>query len=126
MRWIGLIPVFYPNKESLDKHGITHGASYGFFVLIVRKYKDDKGLFAHEAEHVKQFWTRGLLIHKYLYAFWKYYKFKCELDAYVRQWKVSYGDEKLKQLFVTRIELCYKLNYSNTYILSKFNAKLNS
>jgi hypothetical protein len=126
MKWIGLIPVFFVDKPSLDKHGITHGASYGFFVLIIKKYENDKGLLAHEAQHVKQFWTRGLMIHKLLYAFWKYYRFKCELDAYVKQWKISNGDEKLRDLFVLRIRLCYNLNYSKDYVLNKFVAKINS
>ena len=115
--------IFYVNK--IDKYDITHGASYGFWITIVKRYKDDKGLLAHELEHAKQFYLHGLIIHKYLYKFWKYYRFWCELKAYARQWKVSNGDEKLKDLFVLRIELCYNLNYSRSYIKEKFNKLLN-
>jgi len=119
MKWIGIIPVFYVNK--IGKYYSTHGASYGFFIKIRKDYKNDIGLLAHEYEHVKQFWWRGFLIHKYLYKFWKYYRFKCELRAYIKQWQMGSKEEYTKNLFVTRIYLGYKLGYSREYILEKFN-----
>jgi hypothetical protein len=121
MKFIFPTPIFYVNK--IGKYDITHGSSHGFWICIVKKYKDDKGLLEHELTHVKQFWIHGLLIHKLLYTFWKYYRFDCELNAYVRQWKVSNGDEDLRGLFVMRIFLCYKLKFSREYILKKFEEK---
>ena len=121
IKFIFPVWVFYVNK--IGKNDYVHAVSYGFWITILKKYKDDKGLFAHEMVHIKQFWTRGFLIHKYLYHFWKYYRFKCELDAYVKQWKINKGDEKLKKNYVIRIQKGYGLNYSEEYILKNLTKK---
>jgi hypothetical protein len=119
---VSLLPpslVFY--VKQIDKDNIVHGATNGFIIRINNKYKNDKGLLAHELEHVKQFWTRGGIIHLLMYQFWTYYRFRCELFAYIKQWTIDGGSSDLKILFVKRIFLCYKLNYSIEYIMSQFN-----
>jgi len=118
MKFIGIIPIFY--VDVIKKDYSIRGASYDLFILINKRYKDDEGLLAHEFEHVKQFWLHGLLIHTALYRFCKYYRFMCELKAYIKQWKVNKGNENLLENYITRIHLGYNLSYSRDYIKNKF------
>ena len=52
-------------------------------IVIRTKYKDDKGLLAHEVCHYKQY--KRNLFHTALYALYKPYRYKCELEAYKEQ-----------------------------------------
>jgi hypothetical protein len=60
-----------------------------WFIRIRTKYRDsgDVGIVRHELEHVRQFWTRGLLIHPLRYRFSESYRLKCEVEAYKEQLK---------------------------------------
>jgi hypothetical protein len=67
------------------------GKAYGPVIVIIEKYRNDKGLHAHELTHVKQWvWTLGLLPFLYLIP-------KCklwfEVQAYKEQMKHSTVDQ---------------------------------
>ena len=60
-----------------------------WFIRIRPKYKDDKGILAHELEHVKQFWRRGIYFHSLRYLLSKDYRLDCEVEAYKEQLKYA-------------------------------------
>ena len=70
------VPVFY-----VDDLGPFAGRSNGFFVRIVEKYKEDRGLLEHELQHCRQFY-RTLCLHGLLYKFVDKYRYKMELECY--------------------------------------------
>jgi hypothetical protein len=56
MKFTGIIPTFY-----VDKLGGKAGKSNGFFIRILKKYKDDIGIHQHELRHCKQFFLIGFI-----------------------------------------------------------------
>lgn len=81
------VPVFY-----VDDLGDFAGRSNGFFVRIVKDYKDDKGLIEHELQHCRQFY-RTLMLHGLLYKFSKKYRYKAELECYKLQ--LTYCEDRM-------------------------------
>lgn len=73
--------VFYTNRFVPTKHA---ACTRSCFVFIRPRYKGNKGLLAHELEHVKQ-WYRNPLFHSLKYKFSKSYRLQCELSAYRMQ-----------------------------------------
>lgn len=94
------------------------GRSFGVLIQIDKKYKDDKGLLAHERVHVKQFlrlWLStiplgvvllclgydygilpiiaGLGLHGLLYKFSKVYRYKAEIEAF--GYSIAYGNRSV-------------------------------
>lgn len=66
------------------------GYAIGPVILIVPSRKDDRPLYLHEVQHVKQFfWTLGL--HGLLYHFVRRYRLWAEATAYAVQ--VRAGDD---------------------------------
>lgn len=62
------------------------GKANGPVIRILKKYKDDQGLLAHEKVHVRQWWmTLGL--HSILYLLSDRYKLWAEVEAYKEQLK---------------------------------------
>lgn len=88
------------------------GLAMAFIVTIRPKYKEDKGLHAHEFTHVDQFWSMSFLglallfaillltdmlfvgyplliaafgLHGVLYRFSSAYRFRSEVEAYINQ-----------------------------------------
>jgi len=105
------IPVFYVEKV---RDGFA-GVSYGFFIKIAEKYKDDIGLLNHELHHCKQFYATGGVVHAFLYAFVSRYKYWAELTAYRVQLKSAVDDadrERLVKKFAYFIANKYNLNVS--------------
>ena len=98
---IKLIPVFYTELDPSLK-----GVSRGIFIQLSNKYKDDKGLLAHERCHVRQFWKLAILpiiiglalffsgydygvlamvlipLHSLLYTISSKYRYASEIEAY--------------------------------------------
>ena len=69
------------------------GCARGPVAFIRPEYRDDKGLLAHELEHVKQWWlTFGL--HSFLYLLVPFYRLNSEVEAYKVQLKHSSGNER--------------------------------
>jgi hypothetical protein len=101
--------VFY-TQSNVRKHTgyIVRGKAAAFLIFINAIYKYDKGLLAHELTHVKQWWTRGLLIHNILYGAIPRYRLWAEAKAYHTQWRYSPTPEK-KEDFADRIWLFYGL-----------------
>lgn len=62
------------------------GCANGPVVRIRNKYRDDKGIEMHEAEHVRQWW-KTLGLHSLLYLLSKKYRLKAEVEAYKEQLK---------------------------------------
>ncbi len=68
---------------------------YGFFVAFKNKYSlESKGLVEHELEHCRQSY-RLPFVHPLLYKFSKEYRYKSELDAFVKQLQQYSKDEQL-------------------------------
>ena len=63
-------------------------------IVIRNKYREDKGLLAHELKHVKQYHNNFL--HALMYKHSKSYRYKCELKAYTQQIEI-YKYTKLLQ-----------------------------
>lgn len=97
------------------------GRSFGVLIQIDEKYKDDKGLLAHERVHVKQFirlWLSatpiglvllflgydfgiipiiaGLGLHGLLYKFSKLYRYKAEIEAF--GYSIAYGNRTIEMV----------------------------
>ena len=78
-------PLVFYVKKLPDGFG---GKANGPVIRILREYKGNRGLLAHELVHVKQwFITCGL--HSILYKFSKTYRLRCEVKAYREQLKYS-------------------------------------
>lgn len=108
---VRLVPVQYKDLGAEIK-----GRSYGLFIQISPRFKDDKGLLAHERVHARQmfktwlvlillgiivgYFTADLIgiligifgqsVHNTLYKFSKTYKYKCEVEAF--GYSVLYGN----------------------------------
>ena len=97
-----LFKVFYTNWLIQSKFTAE---TYGPFIFIRPRAKDDVGLLEHEKTHVKQFWrswgTFGLA-----YFFSKTARLRYEAEAYREQLKYSPGKEDLYASFlVTKYNL---------------------
>lgn len=92
------------------------GAAYAFVVRIRPKYKDDKGIHAHEYEHVKQWWITsfiscaalaagsfafkypielvpfGIAVYSMAYTFIDKYRLYAEAKAFAKQVKPDHSD----------------------------------
>ena len=105
-----LIPIQHTTLDPSIK-----GRSFGVLIQIDKKYKEDKGLLAHERVHVKQFlrlWLSaiplgvvllclgydygilpiiaGLGLHGLLYKFSSIYRYKAEVEAF--GYSIAYGN----------------------------------
>ncbi len=108
-----LIPIQYTTLDASIK-----GRSFGVLIQIDKKYKDDKGLLAHERVHAKQFlrlWLSaipiglvllflgydfgiipiiaGIGLHGLLYKFSKVYRYKAEVEAF--GYSIAYGNRSV-------------------------------
>lgn len=108
-----LIPIQYTTLDPSIK-----GRSFGVLIQIDKKYREDKGLLAHEKVHVKQFlrlWLStiplglvliclgydygmlpiiaGIGLHGLLYKFSKLYRYKAELEAF--GYSIAYGNRSV-------------------------------
>ena len=106
------------------------GTAQGPYIRIRPKYKDDKGIHAHEEEHVRQWWVLTIFsafallvgaeylqqplwiaiasvgVHGLLYLLVPQYRLWAEVEAHKAQLKYSPGNEAL---FGWRIANKYKL-----------------
>ncbi len=73
-----LYKVIYTDRFMSDQCG---GKAIGFIVLIRPKYKEDKGIHAHELYHVGCFWENPLF-HWAFYLLSKKVRLKEEVFAY--------------------------------------------
>ena len=123
-----MIPHFVHYTDSLPE-GVG-GTAQGPYVRIRPKYRDDKGLHAHEIEHVKQWWVATILsavliaaglrylqeplwgavgsvgVHGVLYTLIPAYRLWCEVQAHKVQAK--HNPESVA-LFAQRIATKYRL-----------------
>lgn len=102
--------IVYTEKLPKDWAG---GWCFGPLILIRPKYKEDKGLHAHELFHSTQVWLT-LGIHGILYSMIPKYRYWSEVCAYRRQLKYSNGAEKH---FAKFIATYYKLNVTEEQAL---------
>jgi hypothetical protein len=124
-----MIPHILIYTDSLDE-GIG-GQANGPVVRIRPKYRDDKGLHAHELEHVKQWWIATILsaaliaaglyhfqeplwgaigsigVHGLLYKLVPAYRLWCEVQAHKVQ--AEYSPQSIA-FFAQRIATMYGLN----------------
>jgi len=80
----------YPLTFYVDKfrEPWVGGTAQGPVIRILKKYKNDKGLYQHELMHVKQ-WFMTLGLHSFLYKFSEKYRLWSEVSAYKVQLKHS-------------------------------------
>jgi hypothetical protein len=112
--------VIYTDKVSKGGGYVVRGKAAGPFVIIGKPYARDRGLLAHELTHVRQFWTRGLLIHTYLYTLIRKYRLHAECQCYYQQWLKGEQAEIKKQDFADRIWLFYNLKYPKDFVYDTF------
>ncbi len=98
------VPVFY--VEDLGKFA---GTSNGFFVRIVEKYKDDRGLLEHELQHCRQFYRTFMLPHVLLYKFVSKYRYFAEIECYRIQLKFAKDYESALNKFANFLATRYRL-----------------
>jgi hypothetical protein len=108
-------------KYTDDMPAWMGGYAKWFYIAIRPKYKDDKGIHAHELEHVKQWWitsiiscallafwiwyagekfpywysVMGLVVFQFLYSTFDSFKLKMEVLAYKKQLP-HYPDDRTK------------------------------
>ena len=124
---IKLIPIFYKDLPSTLK-----GRSYGLWIEIDNKYKDDKGLLAHERAHARQFLKfalAGLILsiltialgyieffalpliligaHGLLYKYSNIYRYKAEVEAF--GYSILYGN-RTKESVKNSLTSFYKID----------------
>jgi hypothetical protein len=116
------------------------GYAQWFYIAIRPKYKDDKGIHAHELEHVKQWWLTTLLFaimiaaicyrtgfdygfvglslvaYQLLYGLVPWFKLRCEVECYKEQMK-HYSDDRAP-LFAKFISEKYNLNVTQQHALN--------
>ena len=122
------------------------GCANGPVIRILEKYRNDKGIYAHELLHVKQWAVWSLLsipaayvlyqlalfdylalailplsLHSVLYRFVTPYRFWCEVEAYKEQAK-HYNDDR-KPLFAEYIANSYDLPHTTKQALDALKAK---
>jgi len=87
------------------------GKTNAIYIRILSKYKDDKGLLAHELVHVKQCY-RTLFMHGLIYRLNKNYRLRSEAEAYATQLKINKleGKEDYTNFYADRITKLYNLN----------------
>lgn len=104
-RIYGIIPVPVYYVEDLGKFA---GRSYGFFISIVEKYKDDRGLLEHELQHCRQFY-RTFTLHGFLYRFISKYRYAMEIECYRIQLTFAKDYESALNHFANFLATRYKL-----------------
>ena len=76
------IPIFYTHWGIPERFG---GVFRAFLILIRPKYRDDKGLEAHELTHARQFWRNLGLPFTILYQLSRRARLKWEVEGYREQ-----------------------------------------
>jgi hypothetical protein len=108
------------------------GTAQGPYIRIRPKYKDDKGIHAHEMEHVRQWWVLTIFsaffllagaeylqqplwiaiasvgVHGLLYTLIPKYRLWCEVQAYKAQ-QAHYEDDRTPK-FAKWIATVYRLD----------------
>jgi hypothetical protein len=98
--------MLYSLRYTTEMPEMTAGQAWMWFIKIRPEYRNDQGLLEHEKEHVRQFWTRGLLIHGLRYKFSRAYRKQCEAEAYRTQLKYSPQDiEHFVRALVNKYDL---------------------
>ena len=77
-------------------------------IFIQEKYREDKGLLAHEVCHYEQ-WKKNWLCHTIWYATDCAYRLGCELEAYTEQLVVN-GSRQHMELYAKFIHSNYGFN----------------
>lgn len=87
---------------------------FGRCTITIRpKYVDDLGLLRHELKHVEQFST--CILHSFLYKFFDFYRYKCELEAYIEQIKeYKYNNINQADWIIQAIKTKYNLDSKYT------------
>ena len=133
----------------------TGGVANGPVIRLLKKYENDEGIKMHELEHVKQWWTAGIVValllgiasfainallivntiamiaaagiaaHSLMYMLIKPYRYWAELKAYTVQ--ASYAIDKLTatELFGGFISKYYKLSVTMEEATSRLRKALN-
>lgn len=101
---------FYVNSLPNNFGGYANGP----VIRILKKHKDDEGLYQHELMHVRQ-WFYFPILHNLLYLFVPEYKLWAEVEAYKRQLK-HYPDDR-SELFAEFIATRYDLKVTKEYAL---------
>jgi len=101
------VPIFY-----VDDLGWAGGRSYGPYIRILKRLKDDRGLLEHELQHCRQFYRTFGLIHKVLYKFSRRYRYFAEIECYKIQLSHNVNKDAAIKRFVEYITTRYNLDVS--------------
>lgn len=117
----------YQDHEGRPLKSWAAACAVMWFVFIRKGKENDKGLLAHELDHVKQFWGNPLHVFQYLWS-WRY-RLRCEVEAYQTQLKVTLEQypqksrEALVTLFAGFIATRYKLPVMERRVLELMRVK---
>jgi len=92
----------------------TGAYAKAWFIRIRPAYKDDRGILAHEMEHIKQWW-RLLFLHSALYLFCRRYRQWAETQAYKEQLKwppATDAVDEYRRIYAVFLVKKYKLGIS--------------
>lgn len=106
-----LFKVFYTNFLIPSRFTAI---TYGPFIFMRERAKDDVGMHEHEKTHVKQFW-RSWCTFGIAYFFSKTARLRYEAEAYREQLKYSPGRE---DLFASFLVTKYKLGITQEQALA--------
>lgn len=102
------------------------GVCLGPVVLVHKTHSEDFSTLAHELEHCKQFWARGLVIHFLRYSFSKNYRLRSEVEAYAAEliYSEKHLDEDAISIAGQTIAQAYRLHACPEVIKQKMHQEL--
>ena len=106
-------------KYTDDMKDWQGGYAKAWFIRIRPKYKDDKGIHAHELKHVEYWWKYGV-IGRLLYKFSKRWRLKEEVECYKEQLKyapATGNPEYYRNMYAGFIADDYELDISKGDVL---------
>lgn len=98
---------YVENLPARTEGSVRRGQAIMFFISIVQKYAEDKGLLAHERKHVRQWWRRPFTFGT-RYKNDPVFRLNAEVEAFAAQCK-EYGSLEKAPSFGKRIAAWYDL-----------------
>ena len=113
--------MLYSLRYTDDMPDNQAGYARAWFIRIRPRYKDDKGLMAHECKHVAQFW-HSIGFHGMFYLLSKKYRLNCEVEAYKEQLKYApaiLDPERYRDMYAGFIANDYGLDVKKEEVLER-------
>lgn len=83
------------------------GVALWFLIVINKRFKDDKGLLAHEYCHIRQ--QRDYGFFTYMYRYWRDLEFRAEMEYRAFKYGSGYPPERIHALLTLRYGIPSKI-----------------